>query len=267
MSAALNGKTLVNTRAAPQAEGLNTLLRSRGALPLDYPCIAIAPPRDIGVLDTALFELAAGQFDWLVLTSANTVFALSEHLQVLGFGLTGKTFRTAAIGTATAEIAKAQLGLELFDLPPQYAAESLAEHLPVETGTRILLPESAIARPTLADKLSARGAKVSVVAAYQTICGQGGADVPRLLAQHRIDGLTFTSSSTVTCFLERLHKEGGCKDDALAVCAACIGTKTAATAREHGFTTLTTAAEHTLDGLVNALETYFARKSETENQT
>ena len=39
-------------------------------------------------------------------------------------------------------------------------AESLAEHLPIETGTRVLLPESAIARPTLADRLSARGARV-----------------------------------------------------------------------------------------------------------
>jgi uroporphyrinogen-III synthase len=267
MSVALIGKTIVNTRAAHQAEGLNTLMRSRGAIPVDYPCIATAPPQDSTLLDTSLVALEGGYFDWLVLTSANTVLALAERLQVLGFGLTGKTFRTAAIGTATAEAVRAQLGVELFDLPPHYVAESLAEHLPVETGTRVLLPESAIARPTLADKLSARGASVSVVDAYQTVCGQGGVDVPRLLAQHQIDALTFTSSSTVTYFLERLHKEGGQQEDALMVCAACIGPKTAATAREYGFKVLTTAAEHTLDGLMEALATYFAQRSETEKQT
>jgi uroporphyrinogen-III synthase len=267
MSAALIGKTIVNTRAAHQAEGLNTFLRSRGAIPVDYPCIAIAPPQDSTLLDTSLVALEGGHFDWLVLTSANTVFALAERLQVLRFGLTGKTFRTAAIGTATAEIAKARLGLELFDLPPHYVAESLAEHLPVETGTRVLLPESAVARPILADKLSDRGARVSVVDAYQTVCGQGGADVPRLLAQQRIDALTFTSSSTVTYFLERLHRGDGRQEDAFMRCAACIGPKTAATAREYGFKVLTTAAEHTLNGLIEALDTYFARRSENEKQT
>jgi uroporphyrinogen-III synthase len=267
VTGALNGKRIVNTRATHQAEELNTLLRKRGAIALDYPCIAIAPPKDIGVLDAALFELVAGRFDWLVLTSANTVFALSERLQVLGLTLHGAKFRAAAVGAATAEIAKTQLGLELFDLPPQYAAESLAEHLPVERGAQFLLPASAIARPTFADRLSARGGVVSVVDAYQTVGGQGGADVPQLLAQHQIDALTFTSSSTVTYFLERIHKEGGRKDDALAVCAACIGAKTAATARECGFKVLTTATEQTLHGLIAALDTYFAHQSETEKDT
>lgn len=267
MTAALSGKRIVNTRAVHQAEGLNTLLRGRGAIVLDYPCIAIAPPKDFGVLDAALFQLVAGQFDWLVLTSANTVSALSERLQVLGLTLTGTKFRAAAVGEATAEIAKTQLGLEVFDLPPEYAAESLVEHLPVETGARFLLPESAIARPTLAERLAARGAIVNTVDAYQTICGQGGANIPQLLSQHQIDSLTFTSSSTVTYFLERLHKEGGRKEDAFAVCAACIGAKTAATAYDNGFTMLTTAAEHTLHGLVAALDTYFAQQIETGKQT
>jgi uroporphyrinogen-III synthase len=42
----LVGKRIVNTRAVHQAEALNTLLRARGALPLDYPCIAIVPSQD-----------------------------------------------------------------------------------------------------------------------------------------------------------------------------------------------------------------------------
>jgi uroporphyrinogen-III synthase/uroporphyrinogen III methyltransferase/synthase len=267
MTRALNGKAIVNTRAAHQAEGLNTLLSSRGAMPLDYPCIAIVPPHDTTLLDASLVELNAGHFDWLVLTSANTVMAVAQRLKTLGLTFAGAAFRTAAVGQATAEVAQAQLGLEVFDLPPQYAAESLAQHLPVEPGTRVLLPESAIARPTLADRLADRGALVIVADAYQIICGQGGADVPQMLSQKQIDALIFTSSSTVTHFFERLSREGGRKEDALAVCAACIGTKTAATARDHGFTVLTTAAEHTLDGLIDALDAYFVNRSEVRKQT
>jgi uroporphyrinogen-III synthase len=267
MTAALSGKRIVNTRAVHQAEALNALLRAKGAIPLDYPCIAITPPEDSALLDASLIDLVVGHFDWLVLTSANTVMAIAERLNVLGLTLTGAAFRTAAVGPATAEAAKEQLRLELADLPAEYIAEALAHSLPVEVGTRVLLPESAIARPTLADMLSARGAEVSVVATYRTVCGHGGVDIPRLLAQKRIDALTFTSSSTVTYFLERLDKEGGRQEDALAVFAACIGPKTAATTRECGFTVLTTAIEHTLDGLVDALDTYFAHRIETGEQT
>jgi uroporphyrinogen-III synthase len=263
MTGALTGKQIVNTRAAHQAEALNALLRARGALPLDYPCIAMIPPEDSTRLDTSLVDLATGRFDWLVLTSANTVTAIAQRLGVLGLSLAEIRFRTAAVGPSTAEAAREQLGLEHVDLPTEYIADSLADDLPVEPGSRVLLPESAIARPRLGAQLAARGAEVSVVDAYQTVCGHGGMDVPRLLAQKAIDALTFTSSSTVTCFLERLHKEGGRRQDAFAVSAACIGPETAATARNGGFTVLPVPAEHSLAGLVQALDSYFVQRANT----
>ncbi|MCB0231019.1 MAG: uroporphyrinogen-III synthase, partial [Anaerolineae bacterium] len=48
-----------------------------------YPCIAIAAPADTGPLDGALRDLAAGRFDWLVLTSSNAVTVLAERLHIL----------------------------------------------------------------------------------------------------------------------------------------------------------------------------------------
>jgi uroporphyrinogen-III synthase len=238
---ALSGRGIVNTRAVHQADALDSLLRAQGAIPLHYPAIAIVPPADTAALDAALFDLAAGRFEWLVLTSANTVRMLAERLQALGLTLTGKACRTAAVGQATAEAAREQLGLEHLMVPTKYVTESLAAHLPIAGGTRVLLPESAFARPTLAQHLSARGANVHVVEAYQTVCRQGGDALPL----GEIDALTFTSSSTVTCFLERLQRDGGKHEDVLPVCAACIGT------------TVITAPQHTLLRLVDALENYF----------
>ncbi|MBI1279204.1 MAG: uroporphyrinogen-III synthase [Anaerolineaceae bacterium] len=261
MNGGLSGKRIVNTRAEHQAKALNDLLQLRGAVPEAYPCIEIIPPEDTSQLDKALVNLCEGHYDWLTLTSANTVFALKQRLDSLGLTLAGKSFRTAVIGPATAEAAQ-QLGLNTIDLPAQYDAEALAISLPIEAGTRVLLPESVIARPTLNDQLTTRGAKVTVVTAYQTICGRGGVDVPRLLAQKQIDAMTFTSSSTVTYFLERLQKEGGKLEDALSLCAACIGDQTAQTARDCDFRVITVASEHTLDGLVNTLDRYFVQTSE-----
>lgn len=263
MNTALKGRVIVNTRAVHQAEALNTLLRLGGAIPLNYPCIAIIPPQDSAPLDASLVELAEGHFDWLVLTSANTVLALAERLGQLGLHLSGKSFGTAVIGPATAMSVQTQLGLIPFDLPPQFMAESLAEHLPLKRGARILLPESAIAPAAFAQRLSERGAMVRRVEAYQTVCSQGGEDMPPWRTHDRIDALTFTSASTVTCFFSRLQKEGGQGGSVLGVCAGCIGPKTAAAARECGFTTVIMPHEHNLKGLVDTLQTYFAHRIET----
>ncbi|MBZ0315372.1 MAG: uroporphyrinogen-III synthase [Anaerolineae bacterium] len=258
MMSGLVGKRIVNTRAVHQAEALNILLRQHDAIPLDYPCIAITPPDDPSLLDAALFDLTAGNFEWLILTSANTVFAIAERLAGLGLTLNGRNFQTAVIGPATAEAARQNLGLEVADLPAEYIAESLVNHLPLKVGERVLLPESTLARPTLTEHLTARGANVTVVTAYQTVRGTGGVNIAYLLTQGQVDILTFTSSSTVTYFVERLQNEGGRLETALAVPAACIGPKTATTAQAYGFPLVDVPSEHSLEGLVAILETYFA---------
>jgi uroporphyrinogen-III synthase len=263
----LVGRRVVNTRAAHQAEALNDLLRARKAEPLAYPCIAIAPPDDFAPLDNALRDLAAGGYAWLALTSVNTVLALAERLTTLGLNLPSDKFRAAAIGPGTAQAARAHLGLAQVEVPPQYVAESLAAGLPIAPGDRVLLPESAIARPALADGLTARGAQVQVVVAYRTICASGRVDLAGELARGAVDALTFTSSSTVTCFVERWAREGGYSDIPLALPAACIGPKTTATARDLGFRVLMTPDDHTLEGLVTALDAFFARTHSTQGQT
>jgi uroporphyrinogen-III synthase len=243
------GRRIVNTRAAHQAEALNALLRERGAIPVAYPCIALLPPDDLAPLDSALRDLAAGGFDWLMLTSVNTIDALAERLDGLGLRLDG--VRIAAVGAATAAAARAVLHVAQIDLVGDADGTALAAFVP--PGARVLLPQSARARPTLAAALTGRGADVRVVEAYQTMCGTGGLDVPRLLAAGQIDAITFASSSAVACFLERIEREGGRRESALSLPVGCIGAPTAETARAHGFTAIAQPAVPTLAGLVEVL--------------
>jgi uroporphyrinogen-III synthase len=260
VTARLDGKYIINTRAVHQAEALNLLLRDKGAIPLNYPCIAIIPPQDQSELDAALADLTVGQFDWLILTSSNTVVSLSQRIEALELNLQNAPFKTAAIGPATAEAAKELVHIPSIDhLPADYVAEALAQSLPILQGTRIFLPESSIARSTLTDILIERGAEVCVVDAYQTVCGHGGVVISEYIAKNQIDAITFTSSSTVICFGERLNKEGIHQESILALCVACIGPKTAATAYQCGFQNVAVASENTLDGLLAALERYFAQ--------
>ncbi|MFW5691673.1 MAG: uroporphyrinogen-III synthase [Chloroflexota bacterium] len=266
MTPDLRGRRIVNTRAVQQAGAFDALIRARGAVPLAYPCIAIVPPADTAPLDAALLGLATGAFDWLVLTSANTVYSLAQRLDALDLTLDdSRRFRTAAVGEATAQAAQDWLKLPVDLMPDDYVAEALAAALlaavDAGVGRRVLLPESAIARPTLAQLLTDGGAAVTVVDAYRTVRGAGGVDLAGLLRQGAVDVVTFTSSSTVTYCVERLAAEGGDITGLAAVCLACIGPKTAQTAADHGLTVTVIPDTYTLEGMLDALAQYWTMKS------
>lgn len=285
---ALQGKRIVLTRAAHQLDEMEELLRRRGAVPLAYPCIAIAAPEDLAALDAALADLLAGAFDWLVLTSQNAVIALADRLKpsafsgpaALGHGMLCPNtpfpiggergqgagwnegrFAVAAIGAATAEAAGRLLGLSVQLMPDEFVAEALAEALAgrLRAGGRVLICQADIGRPVLAAALRARGIAVTSVVAYRTVIGSGGVNLPRLLADRQVEAITFTSPSTVHNLFVRLAAEGGDAGHLAGVCVACLGPVTADAARSHGLPVHVLPNTHTIPALVEALEAYFAR--------
>jgi uroporphyrinogen-III synthase len=142
-----------------------------------------------------------------VVTSANTARILADRSAALSVSLAG--IRVAAVGPETATAVRDLLRIDAEKVATDYVAEALAAELQPVVGQRFFLPQSIIARPVLAETLRASGAEVTAVGAYQTVMGQGGDDVPAALTAGQVDAVTFTSSSTVRHFLQRLHEEGG----------------------------------------------------------
>jgi uroporphyrinogen-III synthase len=233
------------------------LLNKRGAIPVLYPCIEIIPPEDMGELDSALLRASTNEFDWLVITSANTVEAIADRLDALEITL--GDLHIAAIGPKSAESAREHLAREVHFVSSEYVAEALVDEIEMTTGQRILLPQSELARPILADRLIERGAVVSAVVAYRTVIGQGGEDVPSLLAAGQIEAITFTSASTVQFFLARLKDEGADIAALDGICLAAIGPVTARALREVSLPVAQTPSTYTVPALVIALEEYFLR--------
>lgn len=255
---ALNGKRVVMTRAAHQLDELASALVSRGAIPVAYPCIAIAPPEDARPLDAALDAAAAGTFDWLVLTSANAAVIVGERLQAAGTERLSH-LKVAAVGAATAGHAETWLGRPVDCLPPEGSASSAAGAAEVlagviQPGMRVLLAASEIARPELRERLTEIGAEVTAVTAYRTVIGEGGADLPTLLRAGQIDAVTFASPSAAHHFLIRLAQEGGRRADLAGVTIACIGGTTARAAESAGLRVDAIAREPSMTGLVEALD-------------
>ncbi len=252
----LAGRTILVTRAREQASALRVLLEAAGARVEECPAIRFDPPATWAPLDAAL--RGAQGYDWILVTSANTVRFVLERLFVLGLGpraLIGP--RVVAIGPATAQ-ALERAGLQVEHLPEEFRAEGIVELLarePLE-GARILLPRAAVAREILPRLLGERGARVDVVEAYCTATDREGVAAARaLLAAGGIDAVTFTASSTVRALVDAL----GAQAPALlgGVLLAAIGPITAETLREAGLTAQVVAAEYTTAGLTRALAAHW----------
>lgn len=255
----LFGKSIVITRAEEQADSMMNLLLDQGAEPLLFPAIETVPPDDWGPLDQAQNHL--DNYQGLIFTSVNGVRYFIQRLQATGKDIRElKGLRIYAIGPKT-EQAVTDLGIRVDVVPEEYVAESLLASMGRENikGQRFLLPRAMLARETLPDALRNLGAEIDVVPAYRTQRPTGGAEelIKRLRAG-TVDAVTFTASSTVNNFLERIGPEA--KGLLAKTVIACIGPITAKTAEKEGLKVAVVAREYTVAGLVNALEEFFTQR-------
>lgn len=259
-SSLLAGLTVAVTRPPAQAASLIDALRAHGATPVAVPTIRIEPPADPAPLERATRSLAAGEVDWLVVTSANAVESLRATADRLG--LRQRAFaaaRIAAIGAATAE-AVHRAGGQTSLVPAEATGEALVAAL-IERdigAARVLLPQGNLARPVVGHGLAAAGARVEVVEAYRTVeVDTIDPALRRRFERGAVDLVSFASPSSVRGLIRLL---GGV--DALAgVEAVCVGSTTAATAREVGLTVAAVAGDPSTDGLVQALIAHRARQA------
>jgi uroporphyrinogen III methyltransferase / synthase len=225
----LFGRSVVVTRARPQASALAARLAELGANVVEAPAIAIEP-LPFGAPDLASYDIVC-------LTSANGVAAL-----LAGDVRPLKGVTVAAVGRATAA-AIAERGIVADVVAEQAVSESLVEALGDVAGRRVLVATAEAARPVLEDGLRARGAEVDVVNLYRT--RREAIDVEAVMAA---DLVTFTSSSTVGNVLDGLAERdvGGLR-------AVSIGPVTSASLRERGVEPLVEADPHDVEGLVEAV--------------
>lgn len=240
-------RRILVTRPAGQAEALCNLLRERGLTPVAVPTVAIDRASSAKALDAMLERLEGA--DWLVITSANGADALSERMSATDRVLPS-SLRVAAVGPATAE-ALWSAGLSVDRVPAAYLTVAIADSLGEIAGRRIVLARADAATPALSRALARHGAQVEEVVAYRTIEGPPDSRDRLRVALEGLDGIAFTSSSTVRGLLRLASAAEG--DRARRVPAFCIGPVTAATAREYGFNVPVVAREHTAPALARAI--------------
>ncbi len=196
----LHGRSVVVTRARAQASGLSQALAALGARVIELPVIRIVPRLESPEVREAMQAIHA--YALVCLTSPNGAGLLFQALQAAGRDARALANATvAAIGPGTAA-ALAEHGIQADIVPERSIAEGLVEALAdaeIE-GRPALVARAAEARDVLPDALRERGAKVDVVALYETVVEQP--DPEALESALEADYVTFTSSSTVRNFVQ-----------------------------------------------------------------
>ncbi len=237
---ALEGWRVLVPRSGAWGERVADLVRARGAEPVVAPLIRTEPVASDG-LAQALRALEAGDYDWLVVTSAAAVTALAGHHPA-------DSTRVAAVGPATAS-ALAAVGIAVELVPDtDHSARGILASWPRGGGAdRALLPQSDLAEATLADGLRALGLVVDAITAYRTL---GEPLEPEALAALSGAGRAAALVTSGSAARSLAAQRASLPADLL---VACIGSGTAAEARAAGLDVHVVAAERSADALVAAL--------------
>lgn len=251
--APLFGKRVVVTRARAQTSDLAEGLAALGATVFEFPTIRIYFTRD-EKFSAAVSQLAAGHFNWVVLTSVNGVDALFAELARQSHDARAFKAKAAAIGSATAA-ALMKRGIVADLIPPEYVAESIVESLQklgAISGQKFLLARADIARSELPEGLKKLGGEVTEVEAYKTILEtEGQEDALAALADGQVDVVTFTSASTARNFASILGSEHLAKVVAGKTRFYSIGPITSKAMKECNIPVSAEAKVHDIPGLID----------------
>ena len=246
MTGPLTGLRVLVPRPPGRGAALADLLRDAGAAVDAVSLIGFEPPADAGRLDLAVLDLAAGEYDWVGLTSVTAVDALLSRAAALQVtSPVPADTRVAVVGRSTAAAVRAA-GLPV-DLQPTGAgsAAELARVWPAGSGGTVLLPRSALAADDLPSAVRDRGWQVVEVDAYRTHLLPLPAAVADELRDGGIGAVLLTSTSTATA-LSRTPPPAG-------VLVVAIGAATARAATTAGLRVDRVAADPSDQALVNAL--------------
>lgn len=210
-------------------------LRRHGAIPETVRTISVEPPRSPAQMERAVKGLVDGRYQWLVFTSTNAVRAIREKFGE--FGLDSRAFsgvKIACVDPATGDAVR-ELGIvpDMVSGHPESSA-GLLDDFPefddvFDPVDRVLLPRADIATETLAEGLRERGWEVDDVTAYRTVrASPPPAPIREAIKAGGFDAVCFTSASTVRNLVGIAGKPHA------RTIVACLGPKTAETAREFG---------------------------------
>ena len=252
MNKVLNGKRVLVTRPAHQAENLCRLIEEQEGTAIRFPALDIVSRDDTSEITKTLANL--DRFQWVVFISANAVnFALKANDGRMG---RLKSVRYAAVGRSTAQ-AMAAAGLPV-DLVPEsgYNSEALLAMPQMQQveGQNCLIVRGEGGREELANALRSRGANVEYLEVYKRIIPDiDNSEAFKQLEQNRPDVITITSGEALQNLLIMLGS--GNHKLVSAIPLVVVSDRIGCAAAEMGFKRITVADSPSDAAIIEAVTT------------
>jgi len=253
MKKPLFGKNIVVTRDARGNADFAAKIIRQGGNPIEFTTIKLKPLTNKNEFLQTLSKLK--QYDWIIFTSSNGVTLFFDCLGKLQKD--ARVFGSAKIATIGGETAAKldEFGIKADFVPSVFTSEELGKQLAGFTNLhdkKVLLLRSQLASDELVEWLKQAGANVDDVPVYRIVtaiskCNQ----LIEKITAGQIDWLTFASPSSVRVFFERIKIDSVNSSSAK---VASIGPVTSEQLRNLGVKLDVEAAEHTIDGLLTAIE-------------
>ncbi|WP_053353984.1 uroporphyrinogen-III synthase [Leucobacter musarum] len=257
----LAGARVLVTRGGAAAERDAEVIAEFGGVAIAVPLTEIVPPTDPEALAEAAAAWNRGDYDWLIVTSANAADAFAAA----GATVSGSAGLIAAVGPATAE-ALAAHGLDPALVPAtDYSGAGVAaaviDRIAAEThtssaaphGARVLLPVSEIADRTVESALETAGHSVTRVTAYRSVAAAAGEVIPQLIADGKVDVVLVLSGAAARELARRVPELADPVDTTATAprpLIAAIGGPTARALAELGLAADVVADPHTVANLL-----------------
>ncbi|MDP2843106.1 MAG: uroporphyrinogen-III C-methyltransferase, partial [Acetobacterium sp.] len=246
----LFGKNIIVTRSREQSSQMVEKITELGGNAIEFPTIKIVPINE-AACDEKVKVLK--DYSHIVFTSINGVEIFFDSLARCGkdaraFG----NLHITAIGEGTKNALLAR-GLKADFVPDKYVGEELVNGLAplLNKDSRLLIPRSKNARIYVVEEL-AKICPVDEVQSYETIReDHATVDPLEMLNNKEIDYITFTSSTTVQFFVEKI---GGAHIAAInSAKAVSIGPQTSKKCLELGIAVDIEAETYTIQGMLDAI--------------
>lgn len=251
----VRGRTVAITRAARDAREFVRLAREAGAEPLPLPTIELRARAGIA----GEFMRAAQEYDpdYTVFMSSRAVSLLFDaaESESLHDRLRMAVANTSvvAVGPVTRAALK-ERGIRAAHMPGTYSSVGIGELFSRIGGGRVLVPRSGASTPFLRELLEKIGVSVRELVLYDVrACPDSPewASFRAMLPNGGIDGIIFTSASSVRAFFEIMGRSGGSAGTGRASVVS-IGPFTSAELDRFGVSH-TVAEVHTVPGALDAM--------------
>ena len=210
----LKGKTIAITRSKDDSSEFIDLVTKDSARPLSLPTIELVSKGE-KIVDEFLDSVKQYNPDYSVFMSSKAVTLLFDAAKKVSkfekLQLAVANTIVMAVGPKT-KIALENEGIKVAYMPNTYSSVGVGELFTKlhDVGKKVIVPRSGASTPFLKELLEKIGIDVKEIHLYDVCAFRDTSqwnEFRELFSQHKVDGIVFTSASSVRAFFEIMSKD------------------------------------------------------------